>query len=459
MYGPEIMELFGRFKAYWDPDDGMNPGVIVRPHRIDEDLRVLHGRRALPVVLSYPHDDGDFAQATRRCVGVGKCRNTTGTAMCPSFQVTGEEEHSTRGRARLLAEMVRGELITDGWRSEEVRDALDLCLSCKACKSDCPVGVDMATYKAEFLHHHYAGRLRPASHYSMGYLPRWARLASAAPRLANALAPAAKRLGGIAPERSLPLFARGTFTRWFRRRPAVHSRRATGAGGRRVVLWPDTFTNYFTPEVGKAAVMVLESAGFEVAIPDAIVCCGLTWLSTGQLDTARKVARRSLDALGPHLDAGATVVGLEPSCTTVLRSDLPELLPSASLLASRTRTLAELLVDQGWQPPQGSGDALMQIHCHQRAVLGASADEQLLTRAGIALRPLEPGCCGLAGNFGFERGHYAVSQAVGEQALLPAVRAAAPETVVLADGFSCRTQIAQFTGRRALHLAELLAQL
>ncbi len=452
------MALFGRFKAIWDPDDLMNPGVIVRPQRIDANLKLDHAPRELLTVFTYPHDAGDFAQATRRCVGVGKCRNAAGTPMCPSYQVTGEEEHSTRGRARLLFELVRGDLVTDGWRSTEVRDALDLCLSCKACKSDCPVGVDMATYKAEFLHHHYARRLRPASHYSMGYLPLWARLASAAPRLANlgARLPGLKRLAGVAPERDLPTFAPEPFTRWFRRRPA------SAGTGRRVVLWPDTFTNYLTPEVGRAAVEVLESAGFEVTIPSGRVCCGLTWISTGQLGVARRVAGRSLDRLAPDLAAGALVVGLEPSCTTALRSDLPELLPAddrAQRLAEQTVTLAELLTTHApdWKPPQRAGDALMQTHCHQRAVLGSAPDERLLAGTGLSQQALPPGCCGLAGNFGFERGHYEVAQAVGEQGLLPAVRAASPETVVLADGFSCRTQIAHSTGRRALHLAELLA--
>jgi FAD/FMN-containing dehydrogenase/Fe-S oxidoreductase len=452
MYGAEVTALFGQFKAFWDPDDKMNPGVVVRPSRIDENLKHDRQPRELLTVFAYPHDAGDFAQATRRCVGVGKCRNTAGTAMCPSYQVTGEEEHSTRGRARLLFEMVRGDVVTGGWRSSEVRDALDLCLSCKACKSDCPVGVDMATYKAEFLHHHYAGRLRPASHYSMGFLPLWARLP---PWLMNAAGrvPGAKRLAGVAPERDLPSFAPESFDRWFR------NRAPSRGGGRRVVLWPDTFTNYLTPEVGRAAVEVLESAGFEVVIPDGTVCCGLTWISTGQLGIARRVARRSFDRLRPHLDAGALVVGLEPSCTAVLRSDLPELLPGeeTTRLAERTRTLAELLVDQDWEPQRRDGDALMQVHCHQRAVLGATADAELVARVGLAQQPLEPSCCGLAGNFGFERGHYAVSQAVGERVLLPAVRAASPETVLLADGFSCRTQIAHATGRRALHLAELLA--
>jgi Fe-S oxidoreductase len=316
------------------------------------------------------------------------------------------------------------------------------------------VNVDMATYKAEFLHHYYRRRLRPASHYSMGYLPMWARLASAVPRLASVLAGSrqGRRLAGLTPERPVPRFARETFRHWFDRRAPV------GHGRPQVLLWPDTFTNYLTPAVGRAAVTVLESAGFQVVLPEDRVCCGLTWISTGQLGTARRVARRTLATLAPHLDLGVPIVGLEPSCTAVLRSDLPELDPDAAPLAALTHTLAEFLTQNapGWDPPRLGGQALMQTHCHQRAVLGGSSpDSALLARAGVAELPIEPSCCGLAGNFGFE--HYSVAQAVGERVVLPAVRAADPSAVVLADGFSCRTQIQQSTGRRALHLAELLA--
>ena len=467
MYGAEVVRAFEEFKAIWDPDDRMNPGVLVRPYRLDEHLRFGPGTagRKLPTAFAYPHDGGSFEQAMRRCVGIGKCRQSTGGVMCPSYMVTRDERHSTRGRAHLLAEMLRGELITDGWRSAEVLDALDLCLSCKGCRTDCPVNVDMATYKAEFLHHHYARRLRPASHYAMGWLPLWARAATVAPGLANALvrsrllAPALRRLGGIAPQRRLPSFAAEPFTRWFRRRPA--GRPAAGGSRPRVLLWPDTFDNYLTPAVARAATEVLEDAGFRVVLPPWGVCCGLTWISTGQLGVARRVLRRTLGVLGEALEAGTPVVGLEPSCTAVLRGDLEELLPGdqdASRLARRTFTLAEFLGEHapGWRPPRLRRASISQTHCHQHAVMGFSADQRLLARVGVDNRVLDSGCCGLAGNFGFERGHYELSKACGERVLLPAVRAADPDTLVLADGWSCRTQIAQETGREALHLAELL---
>ncbi|MGH3756571.1 FAD-binding and (Fe-S)-binding domain-containing protein [Actinophytocola sp.] len=464
MYSPTMITLFSRFKAIWDPEGRMNPGMIVSPFGIDENLRFA-AVEPLPATLStgtefrYPHDGGDFAQAMRRCVGVAKCRDrgADGAVMCPSFRVTGEERHSTRGRARLLYEMLAGEVITDGWRSTEVRDALDLCLSCKGCASDCPVNVDMATYKAEFLHHHYARRVRPAAHYSMGWLPLWLRLASQTPRLANALmsgrgpAGVLKRLGGIAPQRSLPRVARTPFTRSF----------LAGEHGRRVVLWPDTFTNFFAPWIGAAAVRVLRAAGFEPLLPSGSVCCGLTWVSTGQLTVARRVMRRSLRVLGPEIDAGTPVVGLEPSCLSALRGDVPELTGDrrAERLAARSHTLAGFLAAYapGWAPPAEPRTAITQVHCHQHATLGFDADAALLARAGVDARRLPAGCCGLAGNFGFERGHYEVSQALAEHTLLPAVREAAPDTLVVADGFSCRTQIEQGSDRHAVHLAEVLA--
>ncbi len=379
--------------------------------------------------------------------------------MCPSYQATHEEMHSTRGRAHLLWEMLEGDLVTDGWRSTEVRDALDLCLSCKGCLSDCPVNVDMATYKAEFTHHHYAGRpwARPPSHWSMGWLPLWSRFASRAPRLVNRMArmPLAKRMGGIAPEREIPVFAERTFTSWFA------GRAGTGPAARgTVVLWPDTFTNHLSPEVGRAAVEVLEAAGYEVVLPTGPVCCGLTWISTGQLRVAKRRIKRSLARLAPHLAAGTPIVGLEPSCLAVLRRDAPELLPDdalAAAAAASTFTFAEFLTRSGWEPPQVSTDALVQTHCHQHAVLGFDADRSLMAKAGIDAVVPDSGCCGLAGNFGFEKDHYDVSVAVGERVLLPAVRAAASGTAIVADGFSCRTQIRQGTPRRAVHLAQLLA--
>ncbi|MFI0821105.1 FAD-binding and (Fe-S)-binding domain-containing protein [Streptomyces sp. NPDC021098] len=467
MYGPEVIALFEEFKNIWDPDNGLNPGMIVRPLPVDGNLRVTPHRTPLPLTTVFPFhaDDGDFAKATRRCVGVGKCRTATpgGGVMCPSYRVTRDEKDSTRGRARLLYEMTQGEVITDGWRSPEVRDALDLCLSCKACGTDCPVGVDMATYKSEFLHHHYKRRIRPASHYSMGWLPLLSRPAARMPRLVNVLtssrlAPLVKRLGGIAAEREIPRFADQTFLSWFR----AH---APGGDGHRgpVMLWVDSFNNHFTPEVLRAGVAVLENAGFQVRVPEGTQCCGLTWITTGQLGVARRIARCTTAALAPAVREGIPVVGLEPSCTAALRGDLPELLDGdddARALARATVTLAELLVHRApdWQAPALDARSLSQTHCHQHATSGFGADTTLLHRMGVDNTALDSGCCGLAGNFGFERGHYDVSVAAGEQVLLPAVRAAAPGTHILADGFSCRTQIAQRTDRTATHLAQLIAR-
>ncbi|HZG06998.1 MAG TPA: FAD-binding and (Fe-S)-binding domain-containing protein [Streptomyces sp.] len=475
MYGPELVELFARFKDLWDPHGGLNPGMVVRPHRIDENLRFapLPRRPVTDVAFGYPEDGGDFSAAVRRCVGVAKCRNPAGSpgVMCPSYRATGEEMHSTRGRARLLHEMLAGEVVTGGWRSEEVHEALDLCLSCKGCRRDCPVGVDMATYKAEFLHHHYAGRRRPMAHYSMGWLPVWLRAVAAtrtAPLL-NAAArtpPAAlaKRLGGIAPERDLPPLPRTPFVRWWR----GHRRRTRGGGagrgGRRVVLWPDTFTNHLSPEAGAAAVRVLEAAGLEVVPPPGAgrICCALTWISTGQLDRARTVLRRTLDRLEPVLDAGLPVAVLEPPCAAALRTDAPDLLPDdprAKRLAAAVRTFAQVLEEcaPDWTPPRLDRPVAGQTHCHQHAVLGDAAERRLRERAGLT-GELSDGCCGLAGNFGFEKGHFEVSRACAEEKLLPSVRAAAPGTVLLADGYSCRTQLAQLGGHRARHLAEVLAE-
>ncbi|MFI6231237.1 FAD-binding and (Fe-S)-binding domain-containing protein [Micromonospora echinospora] len=469
MFGDQVVRAFGRFKAIFDPDDRLNPGRVASPYPLDVHLRLGpdydHGD--VQTVFRYPDDGGSFGEAVLRCVGVGKCRRHDGGVMCPSYMVTREEEHSTRGRARLLFEMLdgdaRGGVIGDGWRSEAVRDALDLCLACKGCKADCPVNVDMATYKAEFLAHHYAGRLRPRAHYSMGWLPVVAAVAGLAPRTVNALAQApglsrlAKAVGGIDQRRDLPVFA-ASFQRWFAGRTPL------GDGSRGdVVLWPDTFTNHFHPGVARAAVEVLEAAGWRVRVPDRAVCCGLTWISTGQLGIARKALRRTVDVLRPHLRAGTRVVGLEPSCTAVFRSDAHELFPAdddVTRLREQTVTLAELLHDHspGWQPPAMSAHALIQTHCHQHAILGTAADRAVLTDAGVEARFLDSGCCGLAGNFGFERGHYEVSEACAERVLLPAVRDAADTDVILADGFSCRIQVEQSTadGRSAVHLAELL---
>ncbi|MGW2406106.1 FAD-binding and (Fe-S)-binding domain-containing protein [Streptomyces sp. NPDC001739] len=490
MYGPELVRLFGDFKALWDPAAGLNPGMLVRPARLDDNLRFAPlPQNPVPVAFGYPHDDGDFTAAVRRCVGVAKCRTArtgpgSADVMCPSFRATGEEAHSTRGRARLLHEMLAGEVITDGWRSPEVRDALDLCLSCKGCRSDCPVGVDMATYKAEFLHHHYAGRLRPAAHYALGRLPEWLHLAAPVAPAVNALARApfatalAARLAGLAPERPLPALATKTFTRWWwdRRRTAGAAGSApAGSGGPTVILWPDTFTDHLAPQVGRAAVQVLEAAGLRPLLPPTAplrpglrvrrhrpLCCGLTYVSTGQLDRARRVMRRTVDTLSPLLRPGRPLVVLEPSCAAALRTDLPELLPDdprAARLAAAVRTFAETLEQYapGWQPPRLDRPVAGQTHCHQHAVLGDAADRRLRARAGLT-GTLSGGCCGLAGNFGYERGHYEVSVACAEDQLLPAVREATPGTEILADGFSCRTQLQQLGDRQGRHLAEVLAE-
>ncbi|NLU74234.1 FAD-binding oxidoreductase [Streptomyces sp. HNM0575] len=510
MYGEEMVGLFGRFKDLWDPSGGLNPGMLVRPARIDENLRFAPlPREPVDVEFGYPHDGGDFSAAVRRCVGVAKCRNTEAgsSVMCPSFRATGEERHSTRGRARLLHEMLAGEVVTDGWRSEEVREALDLCLSCKGCRSDCPVSVDMATYKAEFMHHHYEGRRRPMAHYSMGRLPQWLRLAAASRTvpLLNAaarvgpLAALAKRLGGLAPERAIPPLARVPFTRWWKRRgsgPGAGTASGSGAGAdagaasgagagfgaaaggaaeaaagpeaaadgaaREIVLWPDTFTNYLSPEAGSAAVRVLEDAGLRVSVPDGQVCCGLTYVSTGQLDQARAVMRRTLDRVQPALDAGLPVTVLEPPCAAALRTDVPELLgddPRARQLADSVRTFAQTLEEYapGWRPPRVDRPVAGQTHCHQHAVIGDAEDRRLRERAGLT-GELSKGCCGLAGNFGFEKGHFEVSAACAEDQLLPAVREAGPDAELLADGYSCRTQLEQLGGHRSRHLAEVLAE-
>jgi FAD/FMN-containing dehydrogenase/Fe-S oxidoreductase len=461
MYSAEAIGAFAAVKRAFDPANLLNPGVLVDPAPVDAALRLPQARPMRSGLgFGYRHDGGDLSAAVHRCVGVGKCRadNTgAGGVMCPSYLATRDEKDSTRGRARVLQEVMSGAL---DMRSEAVRESLELCLSCKGCLSDCPAGVDMATYKAEVQYQQYRRRLRPPAHYALGWLPRWSRLAARAPRLANAalrspgLAGLAKRLGGIDARRPLPQFAPRTFRQWFADRPP--------ATGEPVLLWVDTFTDHFTPDVGAAAVRVLEAAGYAVQVTRQQVCCGLTWISTGQLDGARAQLRRSLAALEPAVRAGTPIVGLEPSCTAVLRHDAVELLPQddrAGAVRAATRTLAELLTGTtGWRPPDLSGvRAVAQPHCHQHAVMGWQADAALLAGAGAQVEPVG-GCCGLAGNFGVERGHYEVSVAVAETALLPAVRAAPPEAEVLADGFSCRAQLEQLARVRGKHLAELLAE-
>jgi FAD/FMN-containing dehydrogenase/Fe-S oxidoreductase len=465
MFGPRLMRAFEEFKRVWDPGNRMNPHKLVDPYPLDAHLREGTEYRPLHLdtVFRFPEDGHSFADAVGRCFGVGKCRHVEGGVMCPSYMVTREEEHSTRGRSRLLQEMVRGDgPITDRWRSDEVKQALDLCLSCKGCRGDCPVQVDVATYKAEFLHHYYRGRLRPRQAYALGLIPYWARLAAHLPRAANVatIAPvlgrAVRALGGIAPQRPAPRFAERTFTSWF----ADHEPRHPD--GPPVLLWPDTFTTHFEPDVGIATTEVLESAGFRVLLPERPLCCGRPFYDYGMLTLARRQLRRILDTLGPQIRAGLPVVGMEPSCLAVFRDELVGLFPDdadAQRLHAQSYLLSEFLVRHAtdWPVPQLHRAALVQPHCHHHAVCGFDDEAGLLERMGLDIHQPDAGCCGMAGSFGYEAGErYAVSVAAGERVLLPAVRAAPDDTVLIADGFSCRSQIAQLTDRKALHLAQVL---
>jgi FAD/FMN-containing dehydrogenase/Fe-S oxidoreductase len=465
MFGPELVEAFREFKRIWDPEGKMNPGKIVDAYSATENLRLGTDYRppALDTQFDYREGEGGFPQAVLRCVGVGKCRKLEGGTMCPSFMATREEEHSTRGRARLLFEMLRGETIRGLWKSEEVRKALDLCLACKACKSECPVNVDMATYKAEFLSHYYRGRLRPASAYAMGLAFRWAKLASAAPGLANfftqtpGLSAAVKTLGGIAGARRIPRFAPRTFRESFARR----QRPAKAAERGRVILWPDTFNDHFHPETALSAVAVLEATGFDVAVPRERLCCGRPLYDYGFLDLAVRMLRRILDRLREEIRRATPVVVLEPSCAAVFRDELPALFPGdedALRLSKQTLLLSELLETKApdFRFSPVARKALVQGHCQQKAVMTMDAEESVLRRLGLDLEVLDAGCCGMAGSFGFEKDHYDISVRIGERALLPAARRAKADTLIVADGFSCREQIVQLAGRPALHLADVL---
>ncbi len=485
MYSEPALALFAGVKALFDPEDLLNPGVVVAPEPIDADLRRPQAH-PLPAArgFDFSHDDGDFTHAVHRCVGVGKCRadnSAAGGFMCPSYLATKDEKDSTRGRARVLQELANGSLI-DSWAAPEVFESLDLCLSCKACSSDCPAGVDMAQYKSEVLWRAYRSKRRPIAHYTLGRLPTWLALVGRVPRLgagvANGLAahrPVSGlllRAAGVDKRRAAPSIASETFQRWWRRTTRRGRDGTTSDRRDLVVLWVDTFTNGLSPDVAKAAVRVLTKAGYRVVVPDGQACCGLTWITTGQLGGARRRLQRLLDILGPLAEQGLPIVGLEPSCTAVLRSDLLDLLPDdprSAKVAGAVRTLAEQLAlaadssrtpdREGWQPPDLSGvELVVQPHCHHHAVMGFATDQKLLAGTGAAVRVLA-GCCGLAGNFGMERGHYDVSVAIAERELLPALRTAPKTSVVVADGFSCRTQVAQLAGRPAVHLAELLDRL
>jgi FAD/FMN-containing dehydrogenase/Fe-S oxidoreductase len=464
MYGPELVQAFREFKAIWDPDGKMNPGKVVDPFPIISNLRMgpQYQPPEIKGLFDYPKD-GSFTRAMTRCVGVGSCRrhDPSKSVMCPSYQATREERYSTRGRARLLFEMLYGGPIDDLWRSEAVEEALDFCLGCKGCKSDCPVNTDMATYKAEFRAHHYKGRLRPRAAYSMGMIADWSRIAGRVPWLANAmtqtpgLSALAKRIGGIAPQRRVPRYANRTFAQWFRNR----SRRQ--GGGQRVMLWPDTFNNHFRPQTAIAATRVLEALGCTVIIPERPLCCGRPLYDWGMVDKAKRLWNETLTALEPEIENGTPIVGLEPACVSAFRDELPGLFPghdAAQRLAGQTLFISEFLDrHHGGRIPHAGGSALVHIHCHHHAIIKPDAERKLLDRMGLDYEMLASGCCGMAGSFGFEAGKYDMSITIGEQVLLPRVRNAQPKTSILADGFSCREQIEQSTGRETLHLAELLA--
>ncbi len=463
MYGEELTKAFQQMKAIWDPDNRMNPHKVVDPYPIVSNMKLGadYAPREPKTHFAYPEDDGSFAHAALRCVGAGKCRETDSGTMCPSFMATKEEMHTTRGRARILYEMLEGDVITDGFRSDEVEEALDLCLSCKGCKGDCPVNVDMATYKAEFLSGHYKRRLRPPEAYTMGLIMIHARLAQYVPRLANFLTSApgisrvVKRLGGISSQREMPRFAHQTFKSWFEGRGEVNP------NGDPVLLFPDTFNNFLHPEPMKAATRVLQAAGYRVEVPQAALCCGRPLYDYGMLDTAKLFWRRMLSQLRPQLRAGVPIVGLEPSCVAAFRDELPNLMPKdldAKRLEGLVLTLSEFLEKHAsdWDVPQLRRKAIVHGHCHQEATVGMSAEEKLYERMGLDFEILDSGCCGLAGSFGFEHGHHEISVEIAEQRLLPKIREAGESTLIVADGFSCKTQIEQLSDRRALHTAQLL---
>jgi Fe-S oxidoreductase len=444
----------------------MNPGKMVKPYRIDENLRLgtdynpAHPRTH----FSFVEDQGSLARATLRCIGVGKCRRLEGSTMCPSFMVTREEKDSTRGRARLLFEMLQGNPLENGWRNKAVRESLDLCLACKGCKGDCPVNVDMATYKAEFLSHYYQGRLRPLTGYTMGLIHWWVRPASLMPGVVNfftqtpVLRDLLKRLGGFAPERQIPAFAPQTFKHWF------HQRAPRNVGQPKVILWPDTFNDHFHPETAIAAVEVLESAGYQVEVPLQAICCGRPLYDYGMLNLAKHVLWQILVTLRQQIRDGIPIVGLEPSCVAVFRDELVNLFPhdeDARRLSKQTFLLSEFLVKEGWELPNSAKSlqkykAIVHGHCHHKALMRMDDEETVLSKLGLDFKVLDSGCCGMAGAFGFEKNHYDISMKVGERVLLPAVRNAPKETLIIADGFSCREQIAQSTDRRALHLAQVI---
>ena len=467
MFGPELMAAFGAFKAAWDPANRMNPHKLIDAYQPTENLRLgADYHPAQPATFfSFADDKGSFTKATMRCIGLGECRKHDYGTMCPSYMATLEERHSTRGRARLLWELLQNEVLEDSWKSEEVKEALDLCLSCKACKSECPTNVDLATYRAEFLAHYYQGRRRPLEAYAFGLIDKWAALGSATPALANfamsvpGVTGMMKRVLHLAPQREMPRLARQSFSKWAR--SANVPMPGQQGGGRDVILWADTFNNYFHPATSRAALEVLQAAGARVTVPRGRLCCGRPLYDFGMLDRAKVYLQRVMDHLAPQIDAGVPLVVLEPSCASVFRDELRNLFPGdgrADKLRNQTFLLSEFLERQapGFQVPRLERSVLLHGHCHHKALMKLTDEESLLRKMGANVTSPDAGCCGMAGPFGFDAAKYEVSKAIGERVLLPAVRTAAADTLIVSDGFSCREQIQQGTGRKAMHLAEVM---
>jgi FAD/FMN-containing dehydrogenase/Fe-S oxidoreductase len=464
MFGSEMIGAFGEFKRAFDPDWRLNPGSIVQPYSLDSHLKLGPNYRPLQIATQFDFSaDGGLAGAALKCVGVGKCRKTDAGTMCPSYMATREELHSTRGRARVLFEALNGNL-PGGFTDEAMHEALDLCLSCKSCKTECPAAVDMAMYKAEFLFHYHQQHRRPLIAHALGRINEWAALASHAPGLVNSLsrsflARPLKRALGIHPKRDLPRFAKQTFRAWFGGR--------NGAGDSRpeVVLFPDTFNNFYDPEVAIAGTRVLESAGFRVTIPSAQICCGRPLYDQGMLDVAKERLRECMRVLGPYVERGVAIVGLEPGCILTFRDELPRLFsnePAAQALAKAAFMLDEFLASKApaYTPAPRLGHALLHGHCHQKAIAGLKRETALLGQVqGLDLEVLDAGCCGMAGAFGYEADHYEISKTLAERVLVPAIQRSQPGTIVISDGFSCRSQVRHFCPEaRVMHLAQVLDQ-
>ncbi|MDP9127899.1 MAG: FAD-binding oxidoreductase [Pseudomonadota bacterium] len=459
MFGPTLMTAFEQFKRVWDPLGRMNPGKLIMPKAIDTDLR--YGPQfkmpQLDTVFKFPESENSFSRAVMRCVGVGECRSHKSGTMCPSYRGTREEQHSTRGRARLLQEMLEGSPVTEGWKSDDVRQSLDLCLSCKACKSECPVNVDMATYRAEFLHHYYQTKIRPLASYTMGLVHVWAPWASKMARLFNfvtqrpGFSSVAKRIGGIHPDRTLPALAEKTFRAQWRPKQKDSPVRA--------LLWVDTFNNYFTPQPLLAAADVLQASGHDVVLSPQGLCCGRPYYDFGRLTEAKEFLARGLEVLSPLMDDRTWLVGVEASCLSVFRDELRNLFPDddrAARLAERSITLSAFLNKFGHGAITLGSDIAIHAHCHHKAVLGVADEVALLRKSGRKVDVLDSGCCGMAGAFGYEREKYKVSQAIAEQGLLPCLAAVPQATTLAVDGFSCRHQISHFTERNTQTLPEIL---